>query len=160
MNIQLKAQAYQLPADTDGDIVEKGSSCSVELGCCNKFNAITKVTEKFSLLGSKQRTMEGNIRRDITGKFRKWVIEFQYFDNDSFNDVYKLYKAYCDDLYCIWMKIDNRCDHAEGDCCDTTGGWVRVDLSLGDKVYTEETFIAKGFKITLEESGGDCDSCQ
>ena len=158
--ITLRAVPYEIPTDQDGETIEVNTSCSVTLGCCSIKNALTKITEKYKVRGSRQRTLENNLRQDITGKYREWSLEFKWFDNGSFNEVYELYKKQCDDFHCVQMKIDNRCDHSGDSCCDDTGGWVKVFITMGDKVYTEDTFQARGFKIKLEESGGErCSTC-
>jgi hypothetical protein len=133
---------------------------SLDLWGCS-IRGISTISESYVSRGSKNRTLENAIRRDITGVYRVWKIGYQLLDYSRFKKIKEFYDLQCSQLVCLKLKITNYCGEQDCECSnvsDTVN--VEVTMDLGDLDYIDNGSYIEDFTVTFEESKScDCQNC-
>lgn len=144
--------------DADNNIILECESLDL-WGC--SVRGVTSLKESIVSRGSKHRTIENSVKRDITGTYRVFKIAYQLLDYSRFKSINDIYKLQCDQLVCLQLKIDNYCGEIDCDCNSISStGSMNVTMDLGDLDYIDNGTYIEDFDITFEESNScDCNSC-
>lgn len=122
---------------------------------------ISSISESWTTRGSKHRTIENSIKRDVTGQYRVWKITYDVLDIGRYKKILEFYKRQCTQLACMTICITNKCGD---DCCNCNNvdatGEVEVVIDIDSFDYIDNGTYIESFTITFEESNScNCSSC-
>lgn len=142
--------------DAEGNVLRACDSLDI-WGC--EARGISTVTESHTVSGSKHRTLENAIRRDVTGTYRTITIGYELLDYSRFEKIRDMWKTQCDGLACLTLVLTNPCEDAE--CgCHNFGDKDEIvgTLDIGEASWETNGRWVTGFSFSFEESN-PCDTC-
>lgn len=155
--IELRAEPYTIPADANGAVTSIGTCESLDLWSCDQIG-ISGIQEGIETVSSFHRTIEGRIRRDVLGSYRKFTISYETLPLNRYNKLKEwLYKQDCLGQ-CLQMAVASSC--FECDCANPMNDtdWMYGVLSIDGGEYDQHDFI-NNITISFIESKGDCQAC-
>lgn len=159
MRVTLKVN--QLLNSSGEELISCGS---MDLWGCSQ-RGITSIEIDHVARGSKHRTLENAVKRDITGTYRVITISYDLLDTSRFRELKSVYDLQCDQLACLSLCIDNLCGtDCEGECGDAVSEFSgNVTMDLGKIDFTENGIngsFVEGLTVTFEESRScNCSTC-
>lgn len=144
--------------NSDGDVIRDGDTLDL-WGCA--IRGISTIKEEYISRGSKHRTLENAIKRDITGNYRTWEIGYELLDYSRLQSIIEIYKLQCEQLACLKLSITNPCGEADCDCSSLKPGVAQVTMDMGSYDYSDNGTFVTGLTLKFEESNpcSDCNDC-
>lgn len=156
--IEFYVESYTIPVDDNGDVVEKPASCTLTLTNCEPGLGFDSLTKGFVSVGSKHRTIEGKVKRDLVSRHRTWELGWDNIPGSLYYEITKFFDDVCDENYCLKMNISHECAYGT-DCDDKNIYGVSVVVDVGDAELNDAYGIYESFSLTIEESSTEDCNC-
>lgn len=156
--IEFYAEGYNIPVDSDGDVVEKEASCTITITNCQPGLGFDTLTKGFVKRGSKHRTIEGKVKEDIVNRYRTWDIGWDNIPGNLYYEITKFFTDVCDENYCLKMNIFHECAD-NTNCDDKNVEGVPVVVDVGEAELNDAYGLYENFNLTVEESATEDCNC-
>jgi hypothetical protein len=156
--MQVTLSATELK-NSSGSVIVPCSSLDL-WGCA--YRGVSGISQTWVVRGSKHTTIEGSIKRDITGRYRVWEISYELLDFSRLKEIEKYFDIQCDGLACLKLKITNSCGDTDCDCAsvDNITGNASVTMDLSNYSFADNGTYAEGLTVTFTESKScTCSTC-